>query len=953
MAVQLEHERLDRLVAQLARRATAATRVSFLRAHRELWKPEIVERLYADVVKLARTDLQQAGRLARAAKWIADKLDDDTSRGLSLRALGHVAFSLGKYNDALKHYDAALALFQRLGREVDIARTLNGALQSLISLGRYDEAFASAEKARAIFERHGNLLGLARLDTNQGNILYRQDRLDEALVLYRRGYEQLARIGQPQDVAAVLSNMAMVYSNLNDFQEALTTYRQAREYCERHTMPLLVLQADYNIAYLYYLRGEYARALDLYRTAQEKSDVVGETYISALCDLNRSGMYLELNLSDEAADLGLRALTSFDGLGMEYEAAKAVTNVAIATSSQGELPRALELFDRARELFAREQNQVWLAIVDYYEALVLYRNGEHVRARDVCRSALDLFAHASAPGRAALCELLLARLELEIGDLTVAEQACESAFATVTAAATPNLMYQAHFVSGLIREARGDRASAYAAFQQSHAHLEQLRSHLQADDLKVAFLKDKLAVYESLVVTCLALDPEFGRERTAFGYIEEAKSRSLADLIAFRAATLEPRVPGEASDNVRRLRHDLNWHYRQMEMEEVRPEKHSLRRMESLRLRAATLEKQLGRSLDELRRTDGEFATLQSGAAEGLEEIRSVLEADTILLEYYQARGRYYVCIVGRDQLDVVPLGDAAEVRKRITLLQFQLSKFRLQPAYVSAFADQLQAATEAHLRELYAQLIAPIRDRLKASHLVVVPHDILHGLPFHALFDGERYLIDQFTVSYAPSASVYRLCYGKPATSGGASLIMGLPDALTPCIGEEIRAVSGMLPNPLVFLGDEATADELRVHGPTSQFVHIATHGLFRRDNPMFSSIRLGSGPLSVYDLYELRLSAELVTLSGCGTGLNVVVGGDELLGLVRGLLYAGARAVLLTLWDAYDRSTAEFMEAFYGHIRSGSTKARAVQAATQEIRERYRHPFYWAPFTLVGHAL
>ncbi len=355
--VQHEHERLDRLVAQLARRATAATRVSFLRAHRELWKPAIVERLYADVVKLARTDLQEAERLARAAKWIADKLDDDTSRGLSLRALGHVAFSLGKYTDALKHYDAALALFQRLGREVDIARTLNGALQSLISLGRYDEAFASAEKARAIFERHGNLLGLARLDTNQGNILYRQDRLDEALVLYRRAYEQLARIGQPQDVAAVLSNIAMVYSNLNDFQEALTTYRQAREYCERHTMPLLVLQADYNIAYLYYLRGEYARALDLYRTAQEKSDLVGETYISALCDLNRSGMYLELNLSDEAADLGLRALTRFDGLGMEYEAAKAVTNVAIATSSQGELPRALELFDQARELFAREQNR--------------------------------------------------------------------------------------------------------------------------------------------------------------------------------------------------------------------------------------------------------------------------------------------------------------------------------------------------------------------------------------------------------------------------------------------------------------------------------------------------------------------------------------------------------------------------------------------------------------------
>jgi CHAT domain-containing protein len=101
---------------------------------------------------------------------------------------------------------------------------------------------------------------------------------------------------------------------------------------------------------------------------------------------------------------------------------------------------------------------------------------------------------------------------------------------------------------------------------------------------------------------------------------------------------------------------------------------------------------------------------------------------------------------------------------------------------------------------------------------------------------------------------------------------------------------------------------------------------------------------------LYQLRLSAELVTLSGCGTGLSVVVGGDEQIGLVRGLLYAGARAVLLTLWDAYDSSTAEFMKQFYGHLQLGWSKARAAQQAMRMLRERHAHPFYWAPFVLVG---
>src|SRR6185503_20518022 len=111
---------------------------------------------------------------------------------------------------------------------------------------------------------------------------------------------------------------------------ALETYDAARQYCEAHDMTLLVAQADYNIAYLHYLHGEYTRALELYRAAQEQSERVGDVYHRALCDLDRSEIYLELNLSDEAGELASRALTSFDGLGLVYEAAKSVTNLAIA-----------------------------------------------------------------------------------------------------------------------------------------------------------------------------------------------------------------------------------------------------------------------------------------------------------------------------------------------------------------------------------------------------------------------------------------------------------------------------------------------------------------------------------------------------------------------------------------------------------------------------------------------
>src|SRR5437764_15272268 len=112
--------------------------------------------------------------------------------------------------------------------------------------------------------------------------------------------------------------------------------------------------------------------------------------------------------------------------------------------------------------------------------------------------------------------------------------------------------------------------------------------------------------------------------------------------------------------------------------------------------------------------------------------------------------------------------------------------------------------------------------------------------------------------------------------------------------------------------MGDKGTQEVLKQEGPNSRTVHIATHGYLRQDNPMFSSIRLGGSYLSLYDLYHLKLPAELVVLSGCATGLNMVRPGDEVVGLVRGLLQAGAQSLVLSLWDVHDRSIKVLMIAF-----------------------------------------
>jgi CHAT domain-containing protein len=260
--------------------------------------------------------------------------------------------------------------------------------------------------------------------------------------------------------------------------------------------------------------------------------------------------------------------------------------------------------------------------------------------------------------------------------------------------------------------------------------------------------------------------------------------------------------------------------------------------------------------------------------------------------------------------------------------------------------------AIQVHLRELYAEVVAPVRPFLKGQHLIIVPHDVLHYLPFHALFDGEHYLIDAFTISYAPSASIYFLCHHKPANAVGGSLILGVPDPQTPFILEEVQSVASILPRSELFLGADANETTLLKRGPQSRFVHIATHGYFRHDNPMFSGIRLADSHLNLYDLYSLQLPAELVTLSGCATGLSAIAPGDELLGLVRVLLYAGAQSLLLSLWDVSDRSTAEFMKSFYRSFMAHGNKAVALQNAMKELREDYAHPYYWAPFVMIGRA-
>nr|MBA3414229.1 CHAT domain-containing protein [Chloroflexia bacterium] len=242
------------------------------------------------------------------------------------------------------------------------------------------------------------------------------------------------------------------------------------------------------------------------------------------------------------------------------------------------------------------------------------------------------------------------------------------------------------------------------------------------------------------------------------------------------------------------------------------------------------------------------------------------------------------------------------------------------------------------------------------AERLVLVPHGPLHALPLHALWDGEhaRYLIETAEVRYAQSASVlghlHRATGERRRRAAGPALVVGVPDAAAPRIGEEAVRVAAALETGLLLLGNEATCEAVTAAARAAPVIHLACHGVFAPERPLGSGLKLADRWLNVRDVYGLRLRADLVTLSGCETGRATVGDGDELVGLVRGFLAAGAASLLLSLWVVDDASTADLMESFYASYKQGASAAAALRHAQLALLARQPHPAFWAPFVLGG---
>ena len=481
-----------------------------------------------------------------------------------------------------------------------------------------------------------------------------------------------------------------------------------------------------------------------------------------------------------------------------------------------------------------------------------------------------------------------------------------------------------HRLAAIARKA-GNRVTAVEYLKRSIAVIERERATISNDLTKIGYVTDKQDAYRDIVSALI----EEGRPGEAFDYAERAKSRALVDLLA---AKREFRGGGASANRVAALLDDLN----EAEIKIAYADKPNSQRVRGIPVKI----------LRRIEDASPQLASLVAVAPPGTSEIQKLLPPGETLVEYYGDANAFYAFVVSDQGVRSVRL-DGSE-------LKWIVSSFRL------AISDQRTTVYRITGRTLYERLIKPIVHLIGGGNLTIVPHGPLHYLPFAALPMGEGHLIDRYNIRILPSASVLKFLKSRKSGQPGELLALGNPDLGDakldlPAAEAEAVAVAEGRPKSKVLLRGQATETVVKQAGGGFRYLHFASHGTFDPAAPLSSALLLAKdatndGRLTVAELYDLNLNADLVTLSACETGLGKVASGDDVVGFTRGFLFAGASSIVSTLWQVDDEATARLMRAFYRGL-GVADKRMALRTAQLQIKDGYNvHPYFWAAFQLTG---
>jgi CHAT domain-containing protein len=941
------------LISQLLTKATPAERLQYLNEHASLLSLELLVTLKTQADQHEHQDPQMPQQISRVAAEVAELLDDDVARAVAAVIRGNTARFLGQHQAAVADYERAAALYQAGGDELASAISRIGQINALTHLGRYDEALDLAGRIGAVLDAHADRPARAKLEMNLGVLHARLGQHQVALSHYQVARARFAALGDTPRLAMLDANQANLLTDLDDFRGAEELYRSARDAFSAAGMASATAQVDQSIAYLLFVQGEFDSALHLFDQARDIFSQTEQPVAVADVELDISEVYLRLNLLDEAWAACDRAEPIFRQLGYLLEVGRILLSRALVTMGRGELADSSALLARAAQIFQNEGNAVWRALVQLNQAIHSLRAGRPSEALTLAQAAGDLFEQRGLRTRHCLALTLMGDAFQAAADWDQAQASYRSALAAIEGLDAPWLSYRCHHGLARVYQRLGARQEAYQAYRQAVDELERVHASFGIEPHRIAFLQDKLAPYEDLILLCLE-DGTTERMVEAFEYVERAKSRALVDLLA---QNLSGRVqPNDDTgqklvSDLEHLREELNWYYNRLHDDNPEAGQRSPVVVAKAWQEITRLEQQANELMHRMRLRYTNYLSLRHVQSNSLDSIRECLPPEGLLIEFYMAREATVAFVLSRDSLRVYRnLMPIEQIKRWLTAFRFQINKFRYGEAYVTRHAATLRSGVDRCLEALYEGLLAPLEGELADRPLIVVPHGLLHYVPFHALHDGQRYVLEGHSVYTVPSAGVLRLCCDQRPAGNGQALVMGVADTSIPHVAEEVERIGHLLGDAMLFIDSQATLDRLRTHSPAQGVIHIASHALFRADNPLFSALRLADGWLNVNDIYQLQLNARLVTLSGCETGVGLVSRGDELIGLSRAFFYAGAPALVVSLWAVNDDSTALLMQYFYAALRDGYSVAESLRRAQLRLMACFQHPYYWASFTASG---
>lgn len=982
----LRGEEVERFIAE------HAAEVDNLDAAAQLLKDEAKAQETRDLdIALAYADLIMA-----LANWTKAP----GHRALALLEHANVLLLKGYHREAIAFLSTAGEAFLAAGDEIGWARTRISYLYCVSMTGLTEEALEEAERAIVIFSNQGEHWRAVDMQINVAIALEAVGRYQEALTAYNRALTACDANNTKEALgrkATALINKASVLLILGDLQGSLTCQQQAREIFAEQGQFLAAAKADSNQALLLTGLGRYSAALHLYHRAREYYRQHALPNWMALTTANMADCLLHLNRSSEALRLAEEAVAIYRTLDETSNLGWALVYLARAQAACSRVTAALKTLAEARQQFESvgafaTTGLVLLTLVD-----LLLISKQAANALEYIEQASAIFQAHQMESWIAEAHLLQGRAYEAKGNVaqavTLTLLACEEA----RRAQLPWLEFSGEHLLGHLSQQRGNLEAAERHYQAALDLLEGLMTWLVRDQ-RSAFLLDKEGVFSALI----GLSLQKQDMNSALEYLERLKSQVLREYLTRSAdIRLKASDPEEAHllEELQRLRQELHWYSSQAASAEgklpetlIGTQRPAIRGAQSttvevsLALERQKREQAISELIERafLQHESARFDSLPlPGAIRGsitqkapvsVEHLAALLRANDVLLEYFFQGDDLLIFSLHPKQRQAdmtrVP-GATVSLSKLLPLFRANINLVarQLTAKPGEASLDQaLEANAQGLSRKLYDLLLRPVEPHIPPDgRLLLVPYGALHTLPYHALYNGEGYLIERCEVAYLPSAAMLLLQESRRATSevgagrSGRALVLGHSDGgRLPYTLQEAERVAALLKSGC-YLEEQAAIEKLSSSEGVHAIIHLAAHGKNRADAPDFSYLQLADGQLNTVDVFNLDLPAELVTLSGCETGLVTIGGGDELLGLSRGFLYAGARSLLISLWLVEDASTAQLMEAFYQGVLEGQSRAGALRSAQKALLTAARggsmppgwaHPYFWAPFRLLGAA-